>query len=221
MGCPLHIEELIAAARRRAGRRGRRSATRPCPDTIEDAVLARTADARPDAQAVARAGAVIGRCFVPEVLAGVMDRPVAELEDALQELVDHGFLYEFGTVDEGYYDFRHQLLRDALYRSTPERDRRRYHARAGGVRGAARGRDRGPRVAPLRAGRAPREAYRAARSAAQRGGSAVRPPRGLRAVPAGGRQHARRDCRTSNAPSFSSATPPRPGPSRRTRSRSG
>ena len=48
----------------------------PVPDSIEDAVLARLARRSPDARAVARAGAVIGRCFVPEVLAGVMDRPV-------------------------------------------------------------------------------------------------------------------------------------------------
>ena len=33
-------------------------------------------------------------------------------------------------VDEGYYDFRHQLLRDALYRSVPAADLRRLHARA-------------------------------------------------------------------------------------------
>ena len=30
----------------------------------------------------------------------------------------------------GLYDFRHQLLRDALYRTVPARDRRRFHARA-------------------------------------------------------------------------------------------
>ena len=31
----------------------------------------------------------------------------------------------------GLYDFRHQLLRDAIYRSVPVGDRRRLHARAG------------------------------------------------------------------------------------------
>ncbi len=36
-----------------------------------------------------------------------------------------------GRSNEGYYDFRHQLLRDALYGSTPETDRRKFHARAG------------------------------------------------------------------------------------------
>ncbi len=130
-GLPLHVEELVAAARlhgpidvgaiRGAG----------VPDTIEDAVLARLARRSAEAQAVAHAGAVIGRCFVPAVLAGVMDRPLTELEAALRELVEHGFLYDFDTVDAGYFDFRHQLLRDALYRHTPEPDRRRYHARAG------------------------------------------------------------------------------------------
>ena len=100
------------------------------PDTIEDAVLARTATLSPEAQAVARAGAVMGRCFVPEVLAGVMDIPVAELDEPLEELVGQAILYPFGEKDVGYHDFRHQLLRDALYRHTPARERRRYHARA-------------------------------------------------------------------------------------------
>ncbi len=62
-----------AARRARAPRRcanglAIREAT--VPDTIEDAVLARLSHRSPEAQAVARAGAIIGRCFVPEVLAG-------------------------------------------------------------------------------------------------------------------------------------------------------
>jgi DNA-binding CsgD family transcriptional regulator len=131
-GLPLHIEELIAAARgtdRAVDAAAIRAAD--VPDTIEDAIRARVAHRSRDAQAVARAGAVMGRCFEPAVLAGVMDRPAEELDAPLQELVDHGFLFEFSVVDVGYFDFRHQLLRDTLYRSTPERDRRRYHARAG------------------------------------------------------------------------------------------
>ena len=130
-GLPLHIEELIAVARANGPVDVGAVLGASVPDSIEDAVLARAARRSADAQAVARAGAVMGRCFDPAVLAGVMDRPVAELDDALQELVDHGFLCEIGTVDAGYYDFRHQLLRDALYRSAPEAERRRYHARAG------------------------------------------------------------------------------------------
>lgn len=130
-GLPLHIEELIAAARMRGGIDEQAVRAGGVPDTIEDAVLVRAGRRSAEAQAVARAGAVIGRCFTPDVLAGVMDRPVAELDAALQELVDHGFLYTFGVVDAGYYDFRHQLLRETLYQATPEMDRRRFHARAG------------------------------------------------------------------------------------------
>jgi DNA-binding CsgD family transcriptional regulator/tetratricopeptide (TPR) repeat protein len=131
-GLPLHIEELIAAARA-TDRPVDAAAIRAAdvPDTIEDAIRARAARRSIAAQAVAQAGAVMGRCFEPSVLAGVMDRPAEELDEPLRELVDHGFLYEFSVVDVGYYDFRHQLLRDTLYRATPERDRRRYHARAG------------------------------------------------------------------------------------------
>ena len=130
-GLPLHVEELIAAARLGGPVDAAAVHATDVPDTIEDAVRARVARRSADAQAVAQASAVIGRCFEPSVLAGVLERPVADLEDALQELVDHAFLYEFSMVDVGYYDFRHQLLRETIYRTIAERDRRRYHARAG------------------------------------------------------------------------------------------
>ncbi len=128
-GIPLHIEELLGAIGDRAGPDGRAIREAKVPDTIEDAVLERVSRRSPEAQAVARAGAVIGRCFVPDVLAGIMDVPPDALDAPLQELVDHDVL---GPVGQGgLYDFRHQLLRDVLYRSVPARDRRRFHARAG------------------------------------------------------------------------------------------
>lgn len=128
-GIPLHIEELLGAlsAEARADGTAIREAT--VPDTIEDAIIARMARLSPEAQAAARAGAVIGRCFVPDVLAGIMDLPPGALEPPLQELVDQFVLDPPGL--EGFYDFRHQLLRDALYRTIPASERRRFHARAG------------------------------------------------------------------------------------------
>jgi DNA-binding CsgD family transcriptional regulator len=128
-GIPLHIEELLAAMDGPATD-GRSILGAHVPDTIEDAVLARAGRLTPDARAVARAGAVLGRCFVPETLAGIMDRPIAELDEPLEELVKAGILFPFEQVDEGFYDFRHQLLRDALYDDVPARDLRRFHARA-------------------------------------------------------------------------------------------
>ena len=130
-GIPLHVEELLAALDDRARTDGRAIREAHVPDTIEDAVLARYARLSEEARAVARAGAVIGRCFVPDVLAGCLDRPVADLDGPLAELVEQSFLYPFAFVDRGYYDFRHQLLRDTLYATVPPAELRRLHARAG------------------------------------------------------------------------------------------
>jgi DNA-binding CsgD family transcriptional regulator/tetratricopeptide (TPR) repeat protein len=127
-GIPLHVEELLGALGEGARTDGRAIRDAVVPETIEDAVLERLRGRSADARAVAQAGAVIGRCFVPEVLAGIMDVHPEALDDPLQELVDHDFLEPPGA--RGLYDFRHQLLRDVLYRSVPERDRRRLHARA-------------------------------------------------------------------------------------------
>src|SRR5262245_55606941 len=128
-GIPLHIEELLGALSADARANGLAVREATVPDTIEDAVLARLRHRSAEAQKVARAGAIIGRCFVPEVLAGIMDVPAEALDEPLQELIDTFVLEPPGP--RGLYDFRHQLLRDAIYRSVPVGDRRRYHARAG------------------------------------------------------------------------------------------
>jgi DNA-binding CsgD family transcriptional regulator len=130
-GIPLHIEELLGALGENARLDGRAIRDVEVPETIEDAILARASRLSDDAREVARAGAVIGRCFIPEVLAGVLDRQVSDLDASLAELVAHSFLYPFEFTDRGYYDFRHQLLRDALYASVPAAELRRLHARAG------------------------------------------------------------------------------------------
>jgi DNA-binding CsgD family transcriptional regulator len=135
-GIPLHVEELLAALEDVGAVDGRTIRDAHVPDTIEDAVLARYGRLSPEARAVARAGAVIGRCFVPEVLAGLLDRPLNELDAPLDELVQQSFLHPFNFLDRGYYDFRHQLLRDALYGTVQPGELRRLHARAaefGGV----------------------------------------------------------------------------------------
>ena len=129
-GIPLHIEELLAALDDDARSDGRRIREAHVPDTIGDAVLARLSRLSDGARSVARAGAVIGRCFSPEVLAGVIDRPMAELEPTLQELVDAAIIYPFQFIDQGYYDFRHQLLRDAVYGAVPPSQLRKFHAQA-------------------------------------------------------------------------------------------
>jgi DNA-binding CsgD family transcriptional regulator len=129
-GIPLHIEELLAALDDDALSDGRRIRDAHVPDTIGDAVLARISRLSEDARLVVRAGAVVGRCFTPDVLAGVVGRPLPEIEPSIQELVDAAILYPFDYVDQGYYDFRHQLLRDAVYGAVPPSQLRRFHAQA-------------------------------------------------------------------------------------------
>jgi DNA-binding CsgD family transcriptional regulator len=127
-GVPLHVEELCSVLGRERLADSRAVLEAAVPETLEDATLARIARLSADAQQVARAGAVIGRSFVPTVLAGIMNLPVHMLDDPIQELVDHDVLDP--VHGDGHYDFRHQLLRDALYRSLSAGDRRRLHARA-------------------------------------------------------------------------------------------
>jgi DNA-binding CsgD family transcriptional regulator len=129
-GIPLHIEELLAALDDTALADGSTIRDARVPDTIGDAVLARVSRLSEDARQVVQAGAVVGRCFSPDVLAGILDRPLAELEPTLDELVDAAILYPFDYVDQGYYDFRHQLLRDAIYGAVPPSRLRRFHAQA-------------------------------------------------------------------------------------------
>jgi DNA-binding CsgD family transcriptional regulator len=128
-GIPLHIEELLGALSADARADGNAIREAAVPDTIEDAVIARIAQRSPEARAAARAGAVIGGSFVPGFLARIMDVPPETLDAPLQELVDHFVLDPPGA--RGLYDFRHQLLRDALYRTSPAAERRRLHARVG------------------------------------------------------------------------------------------
>ena len=129
-GIPLHIEELLGALDLDGPIDGQAIHDAHVPDTIGDAVLARVDRLSSEAQLVARAGAVIGRCFSPDVISGMAGRELSELEAPIQELVDAAILRPFNFVDAGYYDFRHQLLRDAIYGALPPAQLRRFHAQA-------------------------------------------------------------------------------------------
>ena len=127
-GVPLHIEELIGALPAEQRADGQAILDVAVPETLEDAVLQRVGQLSPEAQAVARAGSVIGRCFVPTVLAAIMDIAPDTLDGPLQELIERDVLSPPDL--RGLFDYRHQVLRDALYSSLTMGQRRRLHARA-------------------------------------------------------------------------------------------
>ena len=183
-----------APPRRGTSRRARRGGDgrwrhprRRARASLEDATLQRVARLSPDAQAVARAGSVIGRRFVPSVLAGIMDLPVDALDEPIQELVDHDVLD--GPRLRGLYDFRHQLLRDALYRTGAGKRPPPVPRPGGRVRRPAGGRLGEASVHYEQAGMHD-EAFRAALGGARAAVRAVVPPGGVRVVSTGGGQHA-------------------------------
>ena len=148
-GIPLHVEELLGASATRRGPTATRPQRRGAGhDRGRDpARLARLSD---QAQAVALAGAVMGRCFSPEVLAGVMDRPIENLDDPSTSSSASSFLYPFQSVDKGASTSATSSCgtrctsRSGSTAPAP--------ARAGrGVRPAPDRGDRSPRVCPFRA----------------------------------------------------------------------
>lgn len=146
-GIPLHVEELLGALRGDPSgpvvgvpiSREDAVESAAVPDTIEGAVLERLGRRSAEAQELARAGAVIGRCFVVDVAAGILGTEPASLTGPLEELTDHFFLVPTGLP--GLYDFRHNLIRDAIYGRVADVDRRRMHGRVAelgeGLEGAA------------------------------------------------------------------------------------
>lgn len=126
-GIPLHVEELLGSMRERPTWTGDLVDAASVPTTIDDTVRGRLDHRSTEAIDLAEAGAVIGRCFMVDVAAGILGSEPERLSPALRELVDHAFLVE--TSIPGLYDFRHALIRDAIYGAIPEPMRRRIHAR--------------------------------------------------------------------------------------------
>ncbi len=130
-GIPLYIEEIVGGLR--AGTAG------GVPDTLADAVAARSAALSPGARDVAAAAAVIGRRFDVDLLAAVLDEAAEQIDPAMTELEDHFFVLP-AAGRSAAFDFRHALIRDALYGRVPTGRRRALHGRiaqAAAARGAS------------------------------------------------------------------------------------
>lgn len=143
-GIPLHIEELLAATGDDAGghegwERGDAddvTASAYVPDTLADAILRRAANLDATTRDVAAAGSVIGRSFDFDLLTAVTGRSADEVDRCLRSLQS---IYLVQSRHDGVtFDFRHALIRDALYGEVPLPRRRQLHgqvANAGVDRG--------------------------------------------------------------------------------------
>jgi DNA-binding CsgD family transcriptional regulator len=114
-GIPFYVEE-IAGTLALDGRRAEAGGL-PLPETVLDAVLLRTEALSLDARNALERAAVVGERFAVEHVAA----PDAE---ALAEALDTGFLVEAGP---GHLEFRHALVRDAVYQAIPWTRRRSLH----------------------------------------------------------------------------------------------
>ncbi|MBW8871032.1 MAG: AAA family ATPase [Leifsonia sp.] len=147
-GIPLHVEELVAVG------------VDAVPDTIGGAVLVRMSRLGPDAALTVAAAAVIGREFDRRTLEAVLGGD-ADIDAGLEDLIAANFIVPAGDR----FDFRHALIRDAVYGSVPAVRRRELHARV--VEAAPQLSDAVLSTHFERAGRAD-EAYVRARRAAGR-----------------------------------------------------
>lgn len=132
-GVPLYIEELLGAMGTAGASTGPGHPGMPLPDTLTVAILQRIQPLSRAARRVATAAAVMGRSFELDLLATSVGLPMERLAAPLGELQAHFVIVP--TADGSGYDFRHALIRDAIYRDTPLPARRLLH---GQVADAAR-----------------------------------------------------------------------------------
>ena len=135
-GVPLFVEELTKAVLESADRDNRVAAVlgaSPLPNlaipaTLHASLIARLDRLGPVAKQVAQIGAVIGREFSYELIQPVAQRPVRDLEIALDRLTNAGLLFCRGVPPHSSYLFKHALVQDAAYATLLRVRRQQLHA---------------------------------------------------------------------------------------------
>jgi DNA-binding CsgD family transcriptional regulator len=166
-GVPLHVEELLAATIDDGAPSAERIRTAAVPDTLEAAIVGRLEHRSAGARRAATTASVVGRSFGLDLLATVLEDDPDDVATALDELADHFVIVRSERADGADYDFRHALIRDAIYARIPAPERRRLHGRvADAAMAAGRGSNAFLSAHFEQAGRRP-EAYATARAAAE------------------------------------------------------
>ena len=97
------------------------------PATLQDSLMARL-DRLESVKEVAQIGACIGREFSRELLIAISHLNHAELDEALQRLVDSELIFRRGGAQDPVYIFKHALIQDAAYGSLLNSTRQQLHA---------------------------------------------------------------------------------------------
>jgi class 3 adenylate cyclase/tetratricopeptide (TPR) repeat protein len=123
-GNPLFIEELT---------RSMAESPQPAPaipSTLQGVLAARIDRLPNESKQLLQVAAVVGREFSADLLAAVWDG-AADIPGRLQELTRLDFLLVHPLETAPGYVFKHALLRDAVYASLLESQRRKYHGTIG------------------------------------------------------------------------------------------
>ena len=114
-------------------RPGETAAAAPSPALAIPASLHASLMARLDrlgpAKELAQIGAAIGREFSHALMDAVVRKPEAELNSALERLIEAGLLFPQGVPPHATYLFKHALVQDAAYGTLLREPRRALHAR--------------------------------------------------------------------------------------------
>ncbi|MCU1550384.1 MAG: Fimbriae protein [Glaciihabitans sp.] len=113
-GIPLHVEELIAGGSQNG-----------VPETVAEAVVTRAGLLSAETRSVVAVAAVIGRSFDIDLLASITSSSPASIDAALRELMARHFIR--ARSDGSNFDFRHTLIREAIYDDIPPNRKRELH----------------------------------------------------------------------------------------------
>jgi class 3 adenylate cyclase/predicted ATPase len=133
-GIPLFVEEMTKAVLEAGDEDAARQAAavpspaRAVPASLHASLMARL-DRLGSAKETAQIGAAIGREFSHALLAAVGRKPEAELEMALERLIQSGLLFRQGVPPHARYLFKHALVQDTAYGTLLREPRRALHAR--------------------------------------------------------------------------------------------
>jgi class 3 adenylate cyclase/predicted ATPase len=124
-GVPLFIEELTSSIA--SNGETAQSAALRVPETLHDALMERLDRVAPG-QRVAQIAAAIGREFSYDLLSAASRIDDNDLGSALSQLEDADIIHRVGISPLVRYQFKHVLLRDAIYNSLLRSKRCQFHA---------------------------------------------------------------------------------------------
>lgn len=120
-GVPLFIEELTKSVIETGF-----ANEKEIPASLQASLMARL-DRLPAAKFIAQAASVVGRQFEIDLLCQICDRTEAEVNTAINQLLQAELLYQQSVEGRQVLTFKHALVQDIAYSSLLRQDRRKLH----------------------------------------------------------------------------------------------